>query len=244
MENKFIVIVPVYNARNYIEHCLESILMQDYDNFELCVMDDCSNDGTWEPIVGINNLYYKKMNICRNDYRIGSPLANLAKAIEVFALDDEDIIVTVDGDDTLAHNSVLSDLNEVYQDPMVWMTYGQFVPLSCAYGPYCKPIPDTRIYRKKEKWLASHLRTFKRHLWDKIDDTDLRDIDGQYFRPAGDVAVMYPIIEMCGHTHMRFIGKVNYIYNDMNPANEMKIYKDEQLRVAEYIRSKPIYGEL
>ena len=38
------VIVPVYNGENYIERCVESILNQTYENFELLLIDDGSTD--------------------------------------------------------------------------------------------------------------------------------------------------------------------------------------------------------
>lgn len=40
------VIVPVYNVVEYLEECLESILAQNYDNFELLLINDGSNDGS------------------------------------------------------------------------------------------------------------------------------------------------------------------------------------------------------
>ena len=38
------VIVPVYNVESYLEKCIESILIQDYVNFELYLVDDGSTD--------------------------------------------------------------------------------------------------------------------------------------------------------------------------------------------------------
>ena len=38
------IIVPIYNVEKYIEKCIESILMQDFSDFELILVDDGSPD--------------------------------------------------------------------------------------------------------------------------------------------------------------------------------------------------------
>ncbi len=40
------VIVPVYNVENYIKECLDSILSQSFQSFELILVDDGSTDGS------------------------------------------------------------------------------------------------------------------------------------------------------------------------------------------------------
>lgn len=246
--NKFEVIVPVYNAEKYIGKCLESILSQDYPHFRVLVIDDCSTDETYDIAVNYD------VHILRNNKRRGA-LANIVKGVELFG---ENIIVTVDGDDYLSTDYVLSYLNHIYTTD-VWMTYGSFLPVSGRYKRTCQPFekimapcekgylkeyfvtPDT--YRKSDFWVTSHLRTFRKQLWDRIKDEDLRDEDGGYYQTAWDLAFMYPMIEMAD-THVRFIDKILYMYNDLNPICDGTVRAKEQIKTAEKIKAKKEYERI
>ncbi len=251
---KFTVIVPVYNGAEYIHECLHSIYMQEFKNFTVVIVDDASTDGTAD--LARTYSKYVRHNVIENEVHNGSALENIKKGMTLS--DKDDIIVTVDGDDKLADNKVLSYLNALYHDD-VWMTYGSFLPLSGKYKNTCQPLDKihsfdefgnwvdasltTDTYRKSRLWCTSHLRTFRRGLWDRIKDEDLRDESGEYFKVAWDLAFMYPMIEMAGD-HVKFIDKILYLYNDLNPQNDSKVRTKEQLETARYIQNKECYGRI
>ena len=43
---KVSIIVPAYNCINSLEHCIRSIQLQTYTDFELILVDDGSTDGS------------------------------------------------------------------------------------------------------------------------------------------------------------------------------------------------------
>lgn len=50
MQEKVSIIVPVYNAENYIERTIQSVLAQDYENWELILAENGSTDKSIEKI--------------------------------------------------------------------------------------------------------------------------------------------------------------------------------------------------
>ena len=41
------IIIPVYNAEKYIRECLESVISQDFQNYEVLVVNDGSKDAVY-----------------------------------------------------------------------------------------------------------------------------------------------------------------------------------------------------
>lgn len=50
LSNRVSIVVPVYNEIKFVESCIVSLLSQTYKNFEIVILDNCSNDGTTELI--------------------------------------------------------------------------------------------------------------------------------------------------------------------------------------------------
>ena len=44
--DKISVVVAVYNAEKYLNKCIDSLLNQTYENTEIILVNDCSNDSS------------------------------------------------------------------------------------------------------------------------------------------------------------------------------------------------------
>ena len=43
---KVSIVIPVYNRKNFLTVCIKSLLAQSFEDFEICLVDDGSTDGT------------------------------------------------------------------------------------------------------------------------------------------------------------------------------------------------------
>lgn len=67
---KYSVVVPVYNAENTIERCVESIIANNMDNIEIILIDDCSKDSSLEKCNAIAEKY-KQIVVIHHDTNKG-----------------------------------------------------------------------------------------------------------------------------------------------------------------------------
>ncbi|MBE0600307.1 MAG: glycosyltransferase, partial [Firmicutes bacterium] len=59
--------IPAYNHEKYMKKCLQSILDQTYQNFEIVIVDDCSSDGTVDVIRQFSDPRIKLAVHARNE---------------------------------------------------------------------------------------------------------------------------------------------------------------------------------
>jgi glycosyltransferase involved in cell wall biosynthesis len=87
------IIIPVYNAENFLEECINSVLSQTYQNIELILVDDGSSDNSWNKI----NEYTRKYKNIKGVQKInGGANSARKKGIEV-ALGE--FVIFLDADD-------------------------------------------------------------------------------------------------------------------------------------------------
>ena len=53
MSDLISIITPCYNSSKFIDECVSSVLLQSYCNWELLLVDDCSNDNSKELLLNI-----------------------------------------------------------------------------------------------------------------------------------------------------------------------------------------------
>lgn len=66
------VIMPSYNTAEYIAHSIDSVIAQTYQNWELLIVDDCSEDNTDEIVSKITD---KRIRYFKNDCNSGAAVS-------------------------------------------------------------------------------------------------------------------------------------------------------------------------
>lgn len=108
---KISVIVPIYNVEKYIERCIDSILMQNYENLELTLINDGSTDGVEEKI---NKYLEKYPNIIQYIKKENSGLSD-TRNIGMQKSTGE-YIMFVDSDDYLEPNVLMRLIPYIEKD--------------------------------------------------------------------------------------------------------------------------------
>ena len=73
--NPISIIVPCYNAANYIEKLISSLGKQTFKEFEVIFIDDCSNDATVTVIKDLISKYHLRARVLCNCVNSGPSLA-------------------------------------------------------------------------------------------------------------------------------------------------------------------------
>tara|TARA_R100000426_G_scaffold18102_3_gene16143 strand:- start:5674 stop:8403 length:2730 start_codon:yes stop_codon:yes gene_type:complete len=243
----FKIIVPFYNVEKWIKVCIRSVMAQSYKDFQCLLIDDASSDNT-------TNVAEREIRnddrfiLIKNKSNVGA-LENIYNAIKKSNPNDEDVIVTLDGDDWFANKEVLSTLIKYYEEKQCWLTYGSHILYpSGRKSKFCeKPVPNkiikNRSYRTSP-WMTSALRTFKYNLWKNINIEDLKNKDGKFYEAAWDLAFMFPMLEMAGDK-VEFVKEIVYVYN-LHDNNDHVVpeKRQKQLSYEMDIRQKPKYQRI
>jgi len=242
MDNRIVVLVPFHNAAEFMKECYDSLIGQRYDNYRLHFLDDYSTDGSLDIIPdGPNIRKYR-----RNERMF--PLKNIHLSLIGPELCVEDIILLVDGDDFLPHSEVFGRINELYNNAGCLMTYGQYRTYAGHQG-HCTAYDREEFYQLRMlDYRASHLKTFRYRLFADFLAQDPRltaykDESDNFYSMTGDVALMYPLMEIAGYEKVFFNEEVLYIYRE-HSFNDSNLDRGRQIKNEMHIRSKPGFKQV
>lgn len=209
MEKRISIVIPNYNMASTVGKCLEAAYASDYRNFEVVVVDDCSDDNSVE-IIG-----KYPCSLIRLEKRSGTSAARNAGANSSTG----DLIFFIDAD-CLVLEDTLSVINK---------TFSSLGPEVVVGGTYTKMPYDRKFCSIFQSVFVNYFET------KKVEDVDYiaahaMVIDARKFRESGGFPDFYlPIIEDVAYGHkLRAIGcrlamnpgiQVRHIFHFSLPAS-------------------------
>lgn len=198
---KISIIIPTYNRSDFLCRCVDSVLMQNYDNIEVIIIDDCSTDNTTE-VVSEKYGSNKKVIYIKNEKNLG-PGGNRQKA---YLVSTGEYVVFADDDDYYFDSEFFSKAIALFYDydnlSMVCANSIFFDEVTKKFDFYPLTFCGTM---KKEKFLfafgnkyrkpnSTFPAVFKKSVLDKADFANMKMMNDMsiYMRAAcfGDVCMM------------------------------------------------------
>lgn len=167
MEHKISVIVPVYNIpTSYLCACIDSILVQDYSNLEIIIINDCSPLADNDSII---RDYCKKDNRIVYEYLRKNGGVSNARNIGL-AKATGDFVTFVDSDDFLPQNSISSMYDEIESTKSDIVMSGMSFEQDSSG---CNIINDSQPYthqvgEETEEYLLNTIGRFRMSFWGKL----------------------------------------------------------------------------
>ncbi len=231
------VLMTSYNREKYIAEAIESVINSTYQNWELIIVDDCSNDNTvsiaqsYEKQDGRIKIYINEKNL--GDYPNRNKAASYAKGKYLKYLDADDLIYSFGLEQMVR-------CMEKFSDAALGLGYNVF-------DPY-KPLP---IYMKPNE--SYHHHFFKKSIFNigptaTIIRKDIFDSIGGFTgkRFVGDselwltIGIKYPIVLFQGslvwwrqHDGQEFqLGNQGLDYDIMNYDLLLNIFCNDSIPIS------------
>jgi tetratricopeptide (TPR) repeat protein len=199
--NRMKVIVPFHDPGHLLDDCVESLLAQDYGNFEAIFVDDASTDGSAAQVPTDD----PRITLIRNGERAGGALS--AHRVVTARCEPDDIVLLLAGEDRLACADALTHLSSAYDEHDCQIAYGQSQSADGRYGS-AKPIPDEGAFgRLLESWPIAHVCSYRAGLHHRLAE---RDAGGSGAWPTSplDPVVLHPLLCLAGFDGVRYSERI------------------------------------
>lgn len=217
MEPLLSVIIPVYNVKDYIQECLDSILSQTYKNLDIILIDDGSSDGSGS----ICEEYAKNNECIRAIHKKNGGLSSSRNAgLEIVR---GDYVTFVDSDDIIIGKDVFSSIMTVFREDEK-LDVVQYDVIH----KYTSPEEHTRVYPFKtyknkveilDGYLSQHIHV---SCCDKVFKSSIfKDIRFPEKEISEDIAIIPQIIDKVNRLKTSNIGYYGYRYREGSITNSI-----------------------
>ena len=180
------VIIPMYNAEKYIGECLDSILNQTFQDFEVIVVDDCSTDSSRAVVESYLEKFGGRLQLVRTLTNSGGGAFPRKKGVK---LSRGEYLLIVDNDDTITPTALeeLYTVAKEFEADVVACESFYRVPEKFWYDAEFRRRLKPHIYGRKELVTEPTLLTYdllerlnlcnqRRFLWSSWSKLIRRDL--------------------------------------------------------------------
>lgn len=234
------IIVPVYNGENTIKGCIDSLLAQTYENTEIIIIDDESNDLTADICNGISDervsFHVQKhggVSFCRN--------SGINKSSGKY-------IMFMDSDDFISSEAVENMVNVAERGfELVVCGYKRVFAIANKeieeYSHYKEDVYfDNSLFSERFESLSNEGSLI--HVWGKLYRREIIENNNIRFDTDYSIAedIMFNIDYLNCISKIAVFNKPYYVYNCYNGISLTKKINDDRFQIARHVYEK--YVEL
>ena len=140
----FSVIVPIYKVEKYLKRCIDSVLCQTYEDFELILVDDGSPDGC----PALCDAYAQKDKRVRVIHKENGGLVSARQAGIREATGD--YVFNLDGDDAIAENALFCAYEIIRDTAADLVSFSYQIYENGVLGKIENDLAEEGLYQKEE----------------------------------------------------------------------------------------------
>lgn len=198
------IVIPVYNNKEWLGKCFESILSQSYKDYEVLIVDDCSEDGGIEIIREYEKKFNDTCRGCRVFINKSKRMNGGSRNVAIVEAKGE-YTMAIDCDDWLENDSVLEEIvAHLNGEDIMFLGYRVFR----GENDYFDLVPQFKDMEEALKGCSCAL-------WTRVVKTDiLKEVlykEGTLFEDQGH---HYRLCLKC--KTFVCLGKVTHIWNRQN----------------------------
>ena len=224
------IIIPVYNVEEYLHVCINSVLKQTYDDFEIICIDDASTDSSLK-ILEYFAQKDSRIKIIKNETNKGlGPSRNIG--IEVAK---GKYILFLDSDDWYSFNTLEILVNEAKENDLEVLMFKNIVYYEKNRNFGMEPFYDMNFMSTYEHKIFNHWDLNKKifaiplgacnklYLKSFLDDNNIRFPNENYIHEDNPFSCK---VLICAE-RMSYINK--YFYNRRRRSGSIMTFRDERL---------------